>query len=114
MPSIKSFKISDDEKDDIVKKIDSEFSISKQEIKDLFINELLNTPEYQIVLKLKQYILDEIATPNIQQTFAYNFETPLSQEQQNNMKLCMIIEFGFSTDNMNENCVVIDMKKFLE
>ena len=44
---------------------------SKQEIKDLFIAEIKNTSEYQIVLKLKQFILDEIAAPNIHEIFNY-------------------------------------------
>jgi hypothetical protein len=87
---------------------------SKQEIKDLFILELKNTPEYQIVLQIKAFILNEIATPHIQEEIAYYFETPLNKEQLNNIKLCMIVEFGFYTDNMSENCVIIDMKKFLE
>lgn len=86
---------------------------SKQEIKDLFVAELLNTPEYQIVLAIKQYILDEIAAPNIQETICYYFGEKQSEEQRNNIKLCMIVEFGFSTNNMNESCVVIEMRQFL-
>jgi hypothetical protein len=87
---------------------------SKQEIKDLFILELKNTPEYQIVLQMKAFILNEIATPLIQKEVLYNFETIQTKDQLNNIKLCMIIEFGFSTDNMSEYCVFIDMTKFLE
>ena len=87
---------------------------SKNLIKDLFIAEIKNTPEYQIVLNIKEFILNEIATPNIQEIVLYNFETPLNKEQQNNIKLCMIVEFGFSTDNMSEYCVFIDMKEFLK
>jgi hypothetical protein len=87
---------------------------SKNLIKDLFIAEIKNTPEYQIVLNIKEFILNEIATPNIQEIVLYNFETPLSKDQINNIKLCMIVEFGFSTDNMSESCVFIDMKEFLE
>ncbi len=87
---------------------------SKEEIKNLFIAEIKNTPEYQIVLQIKAFILNEIATPNIQEEVLYNFETPLNKEQMNNFKLGMIVEFGFSTNNMSENCVFIDMKKFLE
>ena len=33
---------------------------SKQEIKDLFVAELKNTPQYQIILDIKQLILNEI------------------------------------------------------
>ncbi len=87
---------------------------SKQEIKDLFIAELKNTPEYQMILNIKQYIINEINRPNIQDTIIYNFETPLTKEQQNNLSLCGIIEFGFKLDNMNEFCLGIDMKKFIE
>ena len=87
---------------------------SKEEIKNLFIAEIKNTQEYQIVLQMKAFILNEIATPNIQDEIIYNFETPLNKEQIKNFKLCMIVEFGFSTDNMSSNGVFIDMKKFLE
>lgn len=87
---------------------------SKQEIKDAFTAELKNTPEYQIVLQIKAFILNEIAAPHIQKEVVYNFETPLSKEQLNNIKLCMIVEFGFSTDNMSMYSIIIDMAKFLE
>jgi hypothetical protein len=87
---------------------------SKQEIKDLFVAELLNTPEYQIILNIKQLILNEIATPNIQENVIYTFENLLTKDQQNILSLCSIVEFGFKIDNMNEFCAVIDMKKFLD
>jgi len=87
---------------------------SKQEIKDLFIIEIMNTPEYQIVLQMKAFILNEIATPHIQEQVIYNFETSQTEEQLNNIKLCMIVEFGFSTNNISSNGVFIDMRKFLE
>lgn len=87
---------------------------SKQEIKDAFTAELKNTPEYQIVLQIKALILNEIATPNIQKEVVYNFETPLNEEQQNNIKLCMVVEFGFSTENMSMYSIIINMAKFLE
>lgn len=87
---------------------------SKEEIKDLFIAEIKNTPEYQIVLQMKAFILNEIATPNIQEEVIYYFESPLNKQQQKNIQLCMIIEFGFYTINMSSTAVFIDMKKFLE
>lgn len=87
---------------------------SKQEIKNLFVAELLNTPEYQIILNIKQLILNEIATPNIQENVVYTFENPLTKDQQNILSLCSVVEFGFKIDNMNEFCAVIDMKKFLD
>lgn len=86
---------------------------SKQQIKDLFTEELKNTPQYMIVLAIKQLILNEIATPNILPQVVYNFETMQSDEDINIIKLCMYIEFGFDTNNINSNCVVIEMKQFL-
>jgi hypothetical protein len=87
---------------------------SKNEIKNAFEAELKNTPQYQIVLNIKNLIMQEIATPNIQSLVIYNFQIPQNEEERNIIKMCMLIEFGFSTDNMNENCVIIEMIKFLE
>lgn len=86
---------------------------SKSYIKDLFTNEILNSEEYQTVLKIKIAIINEIQAPSIQEQFTYNFETPQSETQRNNIKLAMIVEFGFYTDNINENTIIIDMKQFL-
>ena len=87
---------------------------SKEEIKVLFIAEIKNTPEYQIVLQMKAFILNEIATPNIQDEVIYYFESPLNKQQLKNIQLSMIVEFGFYTNNMSTNCIFIDMRKFLE
>lgn len=87
---------------------------SKQEIKTAFTQELLLTPQYQIVLKIKQLILDEIARPNINQYVVYNYETQQNKLEQQNIKMCMILEFGFSTENISEYSVVIDMIDFLK
>ena len=86
---------------------------SKQEIKTAFTTELMNTPQYQITLNIKQLILDEITRPNIQRSVIYNFDSPQTQDEREIIKLCLMIEFGFSTDNMNENCIIIDMIQFL-
>jgi len=86
---------------------------SKQEIKDLFVAELKNTPQYQTVLTIKQIILNEIATPNIQAQVIYNFETPQSDYDIEIIKMCMTIEFGFTTNNISSNSVIIDMSNFL-
>ena len=86
---------------------------SKQEIKDLFVAELKNTPQYQIVLILRQIILNEIATPNIQAQVIYNFETPQTDYDIEVIKMCMTVEFGFTTNNISSNSVIIDMYNFL-
>ena len=86
---------------------------SKQEIKDLFVAELKNTPQYQTVLTIKQIILNEIATPNIQAKVIYNFEIPQSDYDIEVIKMCMTVEFGFTTNNISSNSVIIDMSNFL-
>jgi hypothetical protein len=86
---------------------------SKDEIKTAFTTELKTTPEYQIVLNIKQRILNDIATPNIQRTVHYDFDRYVGQEEQANIKMCSIIEFGFEiyvTDFFAE----VYMDKFLE
>ncbi len=86
---------------------------SKQDIKDLFITELKNTPEYLIVLAIKQRIINEILTPNIQNQVIFNFETEQSKYSQGVISMCGLIEFGFKLENISEMAVIIDMDKFL-
>ena len=87
---------------------------SKQEIKMAYEAELKTTPQYQIVLNIKSLILQKISEPSIQSLVIYNFETLQDDEERNTLKQCMIMEFGFETNNMNESCCIIEMKKFLE
>jgi hypothetical protein len=86
---------------------------SKEEIKIAFVAELQNTPEYQIILNIKQLILEKIATPKIQRTVHYDFDRYVSQEEQENIKMCSIIEFGFEIF-VNEYFAEVYMDKFLE
>lgn len=86
---------------------------SKQEIKDAFTAELKNTPYYAIVLAIKQVILNEIATPNVQSQVIYEFNPILTEDEIGIVKMCMIVEFGFDTNNISSNAVIVDMKSFL-
>ncbi len=86
---------------------------SKEEIKVAFTNELKNTPEYTDIIAIKQLILNEIATPNILEYVKYNFSSPKSEEQQSILNLCLLVEFGFTTQSMTSNFVVLEMKHFL-
>ena len=88
--------------------------VSKQEIKDLFTAELINTPQYTEVLNMKQKIIDEINAPNIQKNIIYNFSKEQTDDEKDIIKMCMIVEFGFSTNNLNNQFIMIDMEKFLE
>ena len=86
---------------------------SKEEIKTAFTAELKNTPEYQIILNIKQRILNDIATPNVQRTVHYDFDRFVAQEEQANIRLCSIIEFGFEI-YVNEYFAEVYMDKFIE
>jgi uncharacterized membrane protein YciS (DUF1049 family) len=87
---------------------------SKQQIKDLFTAELINSPQYQIILAIKQIILDEIATPNVQSQVVYNFETAQSEYDLEVIKMCMILVFGFCTNNLSSSGIIIEMSDFLK
>ena len=86
---------------------------SKQEIKDLFITELMNTPLYNEVLNMKEKIINEIITPKVQKYVVYEFSWKLTDEEKDIIKMCMMVEFGFTTDNLNNESIMIDMEKFL-
>ncbi len=86
---------------------------SKEEIRTAFIAELKNIPEYQIILNIKQLILNEIATPNIQRRIIYNYDRYINPDEQSNIKLCSIVEFGFEIFT-NESYAEIYMDKFLD
>lgn len=85
---------------------------SKEEIKVLFTQEICNTQEYQIALNIKNYIIEQINTPNIQENVVYMFSNPLSKDGQEILKMCLTVLFGFY-GIVNENGVVIDMRSFL-
>jgi hypothetical protein len=87
---------------------------SKQEIRDLFTAELLLTPEYQIALKVKQAILYEIATPNIQGVVVYTYEQPIERQSVEVLKMCLLLLFGFKVNDISEYSVVVNMINFLE
>ncbi len=44
------------------------------EIKGLFTNEILNSPQYQVALKIKDLIKQDIITPYINFTFSYQLQ----------------------------------------
>lgn len=87
---------------------------SKEEIKVGFSNELMNTPQYQLALLVKQFILDEISRPNIAEYVIYTYENPITREDVKILKMCLYLLFGFNVNDISENNVLVDMKKFLE
>jgi hypothetical protein len=87
-------------------------SSSKDEIAALLTNEVKATVEYQEVLLLKQYIIDDITRPSVSLNVVYTYSQPINI---NIFKLAFQVEFGFNIgDNLNDNQCVIDMMSFLQ
>jgi len=87
---------------------------SKDQVKTALIAELKNTPQYAEVLAIKQLILNQITEPNVQQQIVYKFSVEQTKDEQDIVNMCLMVEFGITTNNMNETVVVIDMIDFLE
>lgn len=92
------------------------YMASKQEIKDLLNIELKNSSLYNEILLLKQFIIDSINAPGlVSSNLIYTFSNPLQNDEEISMfKLCFKNEFGFVEDNLNNQVIIIDMKKFLD
>jgi hypothetical protein len=86
---------------------------SKEEIKVAFTAELKNIPEYQVILNIKQLIMNEIETPNINRRVVYDFDRSMTYEERNNIILCGIVEFGFEI-YVDEFHAEIFMDKFID
>lgn len=88
---------------------------NKQIVKDAFINEIKNTSLYkETFLNLNKYIIDEIIRPNVVSSLVYKFSQRLTDEEAELFKLIILFEYGFYNLNMNNDCIVIEMAKFLE
>jgi hypothetical protein len=85
---------------------------SKQEIKDLLVTELNNSTEKAIFNTMKQYVIDTIIEPTIKLNIIYNFETLLSDDNIEVLKLICLNEWGFEPYILS-NYSIIDMKMFI-
>ena len=88
--------------------------MNRLDIQNAFVKELLNTDENQTVIKIREYIYNTISTPKIQEQIKYKFETQQTPEQQEIIKLLMIVYFGFYPTYMSDEYCLIDMKNFLD
>jgi hypothetical protein len=88
--------------------------MNKFEIQNAFTAEIMATPEYQIVLKIKDFIMASIAAPLIQETLKYDFEEQQNYLQLENIRLSQKILFGFTSSEMTADYCIIDMIKFLD
>ena len=86
--------------------------MSKQEIKDLLIIELNNSSEKVIFNAMKNYVINTIVEPTIKLKIIYNFETPLTEDNIEVLKLICLNEWGFEPSILSEYSI-IDMEKFI-
>ena len=96
------------------------------EIKDLLTNEIVNSPQYQIALKIKNLIIADILQPNINLSFIYNFEDSdyidnidINKKDYDEQIIMFSLKLilGFDViliQNGSDRGIIIDMKKFLE
>jgi hypothetical protein len=87
--------------------------MDKFQIQNAFTAEIMNTQEFQTVLKIKDYIMNSIITPLIQENLKYEFEEPQTEIQLENIRLSQKVLFGFSSIEMTADYCIIDMSKFL-
>jgi hypothetical protein len=85
---------------------------SKQEIKDLLVTELNNSAEKAIFNTMKTYVINTIVEPTIKLSLIYNFETPLSEDSIEVLKLICMNEWGFEPYIISDYSI-INMEKFI-
>lgn len=91
---------------------------SFEEIKDLFINEIKNNFHYQVALKIKDLIINDILTPNINFNFRYDLISSdyldLNNKDREEQLILMSLKIVLGFDVIiNNGCIIIDMTKFL-
>jgi len=92
---------------------------SFQEIKILFTNEIINSPQYQIGLKIKDLLIADIQAPKINYSFIYEFQPQDYQDinnkeyEENIIVLTLKLILGFEVEHIQGGIVII-MKHFLD
>jgi len=85
---------------------------SKQEIKDLLVIELNNSSEKAIFNAMKNYVINTIVEPTIKLQIIYTFETRLTEDNVEVLKLICLNEWGFEPYIISEYSI-INMEKFI-
>lgn len=85
--------------------------MSKQQIKDLLINELNGSPEKQVFDNMRQYIVNTIIEPSILLQVIYRFENQISDDSVNILKLICVNEWGFAP-YISIDYAIINMASF--
>lgn len=90
-----------------------------EEIKGLFINEIMNSPQYQLGLKIKDLIKQEIITPNINFSFIYQLQNTdyidinNKEHEETILKMALKLILGFEVE-ISYSSVIVIMDKFLQ
>lgn len=90
-----------------------------EEIKGLFINEIMNSPQYQLGLKIKDLIKQDIITPNINFSFIYQLQNTdyidinNKEHEETILKMALKVILGFQVE-INMGSVIVIMDKFLQ
>lgn len=91
---------------------------SFEEIKGLFTNEIINSPQYLVATKIKGLIVQDIIAPSINFTFSYQLQDTDYVDINNKDKEDAIIRMalklilGFDVEIIMGNIIVV-MDKFL-
>ena len=91
---------------------------SFEEIKTLFTNEIVNSPQYIVATKIKNLIIQDIQAPNINYTFKYVLEdtdyVDVTNKDAENIIIVMALKLvlGFDVE-ISRGVVYVQMNKFL-
>ena len=91
---------------------------SFEEIKGLLTNEIINSPQYAVAVKVKNMIIADILAPNVSANFIYTLENSDyvdinnkdKEDQIINMALKIVLGFDIEVEM---GMIIIPMKKFI-
>jgi hypothetical protein len=94
---------------------------SFEEIKSIFVEEIQNTSQYQVALKIKDLLIEDILEPHLNLTFNYVFQdadysTSDKDHEENIIIFSLKLILGFDVDLWNDGNnrgVLIVMRNFL-
>jgi hypothetical protein len=96
---------------------------SFEEIKNLFTNEIINSPQYLVATKIKNLMIQDIIAPSINYSFTYLFVesdyVDINNKDYEEIIMCMALKLilGFEVELINNGInrgINVIMKKFLE
>lgn len=91
---------------------------SFDEIKALFTNEIVSSPQYQVALKIKNLLIQDIIAPNIDYTFSYKLQdtdyVDINNKDYENVVIILSLKIILGVEvEINMGYVIVIMDKFL-